>query len=247
LNFELVKNLSVRKFAISDIHGCAKTFEALLNRIAFSKEDVLYLLGDYVDRGPDSKGVIDSILNLQTSGFSIHCLKGNHEEIMVKSKEDIEQFLPWLDWGGLQTLQSFGVYDLREIPQRYWDFLNDLENFFLADDYILVHAGLNFETKDPFSDEHAMRWQRDWYHQINYEWLKTRIMVHGHSQTTTDLIQMARLYLEENQVINIDNGCFSKNSPGRGNLCAFELTKRELFFQPNLDDMSSWQKTSAFL
>lgn len=49
------------RYAISDIHGCAKTFKNLLRRISFSKEDVLYLLGDYIDRGPDSKGVIDHI------------------------------------------------------------------------------------------------------------------------------------------------------------------------------------------
>lgn len=235
----------MRKFAISDIHGCAKTFEALLKQIPFSKEDSLFLLGDYIDRGPDAKGVIDSILDLQSKGFKIHCLKGNHEDIMLKSKEDLEQFLSWLDWGGLQTLESFGVYDLKEIPQKYWDFLNGLENFFLEDEYILVHAGLNFEAEDPFSDENALLWIRDWYYQINYEWMKNRIIVHGHSQTTTDLIQTSCFDLDENQVIDIDNGCFSKNYQGRGKLCAFELTKRELFFQPNLDDMSSWQKRKS--
>jgi len=62
MSFLFNTNLSLmKKFAISDIHGCAKTFKALLKKINFSKEDELYLLGDYIDRGPDSKGVIDYI------------------------------------------------------------------------------------------------------------------------------------------------------------------------------------------
>ncbi|MFT5168289.1 MAG: serine/threonine protein phosphatase 1, partial [Saprospiraceae bacterium] len=64
----------MKQYAISDIHGCAKTFKALLEQISFSKEDVLYLLGDYVDRGPDSKGVIDHIWQLQSEGYTVFCL-----------------------------------------------------------------------------------------------------------------------------------------------------------------------------
>lgn len=69
----------MRKFTISDIHGCAKTFKALLNRISFSKEDELYLLGDYIDRGPDSRGVIDHIWHLQKTGHTDPAV-GNQKE-----------------------------------------------------------------------------------------------------------------------------------------------------------------------
>lgn len=67
------------QYAITDLHGCARTFRALLDKIRFSKEDELYLLGDYINRGPDSKGVIDHILELRESGHTVHCLRGNHQ------------------------------------------------------------------------------------------------------------------------------------------------------------------------
>ncbi|MEO0876095.1 MAG: metallophosphoesterase, partial [Bacteroidota bacterium] len=66
----------MRKFAISDIHGCLKTFEALLDQIQFTTQDELYLLGDYIDRGPDSKGVIDLIWKMQADGYQVKCLRG---------------------------------------------------------------------------------------------------------------------------------------------------------------------------
>ena len=72
------------KYAISDIHGCIATFKTLLDKIKFSKEDELYLLGDYIDRGPDSKGVIDHIWYLQKSGYQVHCLRGNHENMLLQ-------------------------------------------------------------------------------------------------------------------------------------------------------------------
>ena len=70
----------MRRFAISDIHGCARTFEALLDRIAFTSQDELYLLGDYIDRGGDSKGVLDLIFRFQKEGYAVQCLLGNHEQ-----------------------------------------------------------------------------------------------------------------------------------------------------------------------
>ncbi len=69
----------MRKLAIGDIHGCNKTFKALLDQINLSKDDELTLLGDYIDRGPDSKGVIDTIINLQSSGYQVRALRGNHD------------------------------------------------------------------------------------------------------------------------------------------------------------------------
>ena len=66
----------MRKFAISDIHGCLKSFEALLDKIQLSTSDELYILGDYIDRGPDSKGVIDYIWKLEQEGYAVKCLRG---------------------------------------------------------------------------------------------------------------------------------------------------------------------------
>ena len=71
------------KYVISDIHGCIRTFEALLKMLHFSISDELYLLGDYIDRGPDSKSVLDLILSMRNKGYKIAALRGNHEELLL--------------------------------------------------------------------------------------------------------------------------------------------------------------------
>lgn len=231
----------MRKFAISDIHGCNRSFNTLLKKIKFTKGDQLYLLGDYIDRGPDSMGVIDTILDLIQKGFQIKCLRGNHEEQMVISKNSAEGFHSWKSrWGGMQTLESFGTNDLGKIEEKYWKFLDTLEYFFLVDDYILVHAGLNFEVENPLEETQSMMWMREWYHEIRYEWLKERIIIHGHTPFETAEIQRAYHQLKEVQVMNIDNGCFNTYGEGKGKLCAFDMTNKLLYFQENIDDMTAY-------
>ena len=76
----------MRKSAFSDIHGCNRTFSALLDQVAPDTGDELYFLGDYIDRGPDTKGVIDRIWGLEQEGLTVHCLLGNHEQMLMNSK-----------------------------------------------------------------------------------------------------------------------------------------------------------------
>ncbi len=90
-----------RIFAIGDIHGCRKTFEKLLkDKIQLTKEDEIYCIGDYIDRGDDSKGVIDLIINLRTDGYKIKILRGNHEQMMLEAATDKKALSLWLDNGG---------------------------------------------------------------------------------------------------------------------------------------------------
>ena len=78
----------INRWVIPDIHGHLNTLKSLIEtRINLSRLDSVYFLGDYIDRGPDSKGVLDYIMNLQKENYDIHCLKGNHEDICVKSWE----------------------------------------------------------------------------------------------------------------------------------------------------------------
>ncbi|HLF63763.1 MAG TPA: metallophosphoesterase, partial [Saprospiraceae bacterium] len=94
-----------RVFAVGDIHGCHQTFrKLLLDEIRIKKSDRIYCLGDYVDRGPDSKGVVDFILELRRSGYHIHTLRGNHEQLMMTSIESTENFELWELNGGSATL-----------------------------------------------------------------------------------------------------------------------------------------------
>ena len=117
-----------RIFAIGDIHGCSKTFAKLLtNKIQLTKEDNIYCIGDYIDRGDDSKGVIDLILKLRAEDYHIYTLRGNHEQMMLDAVNDKKSLNLWLDNGGKNTLKSFGIKSLDELPQEYFSFLKETE------------------------------------------------------------------------------------------------------------------------
>ena len=98
----------MRKIAVSDIHGCLKTFKALVEeQVVLNPQDELYLLGDFIDRGPDSKGVLDYVMQLDEAGYQVHCLRGNHEDMMLQAVRDREDIGMWLFNGGQQALDSF--------------------------------------------------------------------------------------------------------------------------------------------
>ena len=226
----------MRKFAISDIHGCARTFDALLEKIQFTTADKLYLLGDYIDRGNDSKGVIDDIWQLQDEGYQVKCLRGNHEQLMLDSKIDRDSAYIWMANGGDKALDSFGGIILDEIPPKYFTWMENLPYSFEVDNFILVHAGFKFDMPDPLMEKHAMIWQRNWYQRINYDWLQDRIIVHGHTPMASHKIEKGFAKIQETQYLDIDAGCVFKNRIlGGGKLCAFDMTNMELVFQENIE------------
>jgi serine/threonine protein phosphatase 1 len=228
----------VPSFAISDIHGCSQTFTALLDKIAFSKSDSLYLLGDYIDRGPNSKGVIDQILKLTEEGYRVHCLRGNHEQMMLDGLTDNNKKCAWEMAGGKEALLSFGVDDLSEIPEKYIRFFHNLEYYFEADGYILVHAGLNFWKTGRLEDKTSMLWSRSWYDDIDYEWLGERIIIHGHTPQSRMESDEQLAFIQTQRYLNIDNGCvFAHRVRGMdmGNLLAFDMTNQVLNSVANID------------
>lgn len=233
----------MKKYAITDIHGCLLSFEALLDKIALSTSDELYLLGDYIDRGPSSRQVLDRIIELQKDGYTVHCIAGNHDFAMVDAKTDPGFYLDWYEgWGGEQTMESFETENLNDVSGRYWDFLNSLDLYLEVDNYILVHAGLDFLSKNPLQPDVSMLFIRKWHQQIKKDWLGDRVIVHGHTPVSTNQAEKFLQNLSRQQVIDIDTGCFAKHLPGKGYLTAFDMTNRELFFQKNLDDVSSYWK-----
>ncbi len=223
----------MKKYVISDIHGCKKTFIALLDKIGLSTSDELYLLGDYIDRGPDSKGVLDTIFELQQNNYKVNCLRGNHEQMLLDQRSEGE-ISAWTRHGGLQTLQSFGIADGMYIPHAYIRFLTDLPYYLLVDDYLLVHAGVNFKVLNPLEDIVSMIWLRDWYKDVDKHWLGKRIVIHGHTPMSRLSIQYQLEQLETLPVLDIDNGCCF-NREGMGALCAFDMGERKLVFQRNVD------------
>jgi serine/threonine protein phosphatase 1 len=223
-----------REFAIADIHGCCRTFRHLLKQIGFSKQDTLYLLGDYIDRGPDSKGVIDLIFELQSDGYHIRPLLGNHEAMLLLAMETGlgEHLSEWLKNGGQATLRSYGVDHPSDIPREHVDFMRSLSLFHCTDTHILVHAGLDFCLEDPFSrkGEQAMLWDR--YQSSDMEKQQGRILVVGHTIRHEDEIRRSL----KSDIITIDNACYMGTAfEGRGSLAAIELKSGKLFLQRNIE------------
>ncbi len=226
-----------REIAISDIHGCFLTFIKLLETIKYNpNEDKLYILGDCIDRGPSSKQVLDWIMKKQAEKADILVLRGNHEQLMLRASESPKRYELWMRNGGQQVIDSFEVENFLGIDKKYWDFLNALPFYHLTDKYVMVHAGLNFDVENPLEDTEALLWIRRWHDNINKEWLGNRIIIHGHTRVTVSEIEDQFDDLEKDQVINIDGGCYSANyKSDLGNLCAFDLTNNELFFEKNVD------------
>jgi len=224
------------QFAISDIHGNNKTFNQLLQKIGLNKQDKLFLLGDYIDRGPDSKGVINTILNLKDEGYDITCLMGNHEHYIPEMPTNKDLQDKWYHlWGGAQTLKSYQIDDVGQFPKNHLQFINSLKYYYEHDNFLMVHAGLDFSGDDPLQNIHQLMWARHWYVNVNYNWLGNRIIIHGHTTITKSQIITMRDNLNTNQYLNIDCGCYATDQAGKGYLCAFELSSRQLYFQKNVD------------
>ncbi len=222
-------------YAISDIHGCNKTFLALLDKIGLKKTDNLFLLGDYIDRGPDSKGVIDTIWRLRAEGYNVRTLKGNHEQMMYNAYTALlwEEIDLWLSNGGKATLQSFGVSRVLDIPTKYLDFVKTLELYIELPDYYLVHAGFDFSKETIFENTEAMLWIRRWYIDIVPEMLNGKKVVHGHTPMKyEDILDM--MAQKPYPVFDIDAGCFALKE-GYGHLSALNLTTETLIWQKRTD------------
>jgi len=220
----------MRRFVIGDIHGCARTFRRLVTEvIKLGLDDKLYLVGDLIDRGPDSKGVLDFIFELRNKGFAVLSIKGNHEDMCLNAGHGLEFMEMWMVNGGLATLRSFDAEDPGDIPHQYRFYLASLPYYILLDDFIIVHASLNFDLNDPFTDTEAMLWQRDCI--VNPARTGGRRLVSGHTPVTRETLEAS---LKSDRIL-IDNGCVFAVRPGFGSLTALELNSMAVFYQNNID------------
>jgi len=202
-----------RIYAIGDIHGCADLLSALLDKIhadtesrglndaVFSKDTPpqstvstrLIFLGDYIDRGPDAKGVLDRLVELKKSRAGCIFLKGNHEAAILDFLAAPDDMAQWLEWGGVETLQSYGVNarlgranealaaDLKEaMPAGHLSFLQNLTLTFEIGDYIFVHAGLRPGVALEDQQEEDLLWIRKRFHQASAKERPEQTVIHGH-------------------------------------------------------------------
>jgi len=192
-----------RAYAIGDIHGRLDLLTALIDMIADDDHargpagTELIFLGDYVDRGPESAGVIDYVLRLREWWPAMTCLRGNHEEVFLMAAQGDESALRFMTRiGGRETLLSYGATEhdldtmtpeaLRDwimaaIPQRHLEFLEGLADNVLIGNYAFVHAGVRPEIPFAEQDVKDLRWIRDEF--LYYDDPHDYFVIHGHSIT----------------------------------------------------------------
>jgi serine/threonine protein phosphatase 1 len=154
----------VRTLAIGDIHGCLRALDSLLQEVDLQRDDRIVTLGDYIDRGPNSKGVLDRIIELQGRCF-LSPLRGNHDLMMHSARDGPDRFAEWLKMGGAQTLTSYGAKESLEsfaeaIPTRHWSFLEDeCLPFLETDTHLFVHANLSPDLALADQPEYLLYWE----------------------------------------------------------------------------------------
>jgi len=211
-------------YAVGDIHGRADLLGRLMSLIDLdvaerppAERPALVFLGDYIDRGPDSRAVVDLVLSAADErGFEVRTLMGNHEQVMVQFLADARIGPSWAEYGGLQTLASYGVTPpvLRSgaeaweaarqalsdaIPKRHLQFFAGLEMYAAYGDYVFVHAGVRPGVAMEDQSENDLLWIRD-------DFLRARapfdgVIVHGHTPSPSPFLGPNR--------IGIDTGAYA--------------------------------------
>lgn len=186
-------------FAIGDVHGHHLKLIRLMELCrafaeAKGERHVSYvLLGDYVDRGPDSAGILDWLVSRPAN---VHAIAGNHEDMMLHAVEGGEPLIRWLANGGSDTLRSYGKSDLLEIPRAHLDLVAALPLFLDDGLRLFVHAGIDAASPEA-REPGILLWTRK--HPPDDAPL-ARFLVHGHTPTKS-----GRPDLRPNR-LNLDTG-----------------------------------------
>lgn len=218
-----------RRLAVSDIHGCAYTFHALLEKVGLTKHDQLFILGDLINRGPHSRETVDQVLQLLADGFQVHILRGNHEEILLHIAKAGPRELPLL----LRTRNAMDMLNSEgKVKKRFLRFFRTLPYCFEVDGFYLVHAGFNLKAADPLTDLHAMVWQRPFV--LKEGTVNGRRVVHGHQPRSLGRIR--RMVEENHPAICIDNGCtHGYMGNNYGSLLCLDIDSGEIWKKRNID------------
>lgn len=186
-----------RLLAIGDIHGCLGLLLQLLQEVAPGDEDQLVFLGDYVDRGPDSRGVLELLLKLSQRWPQTVVLRGNHEQMFHDYLEGRDPWL-FLANGGGATLASYETGGETAIPAPHQAFLKNLPNRFECDDFVFVHAGLRPGVSLAAQSKADLLWIRHEFLDSDYDWGKT--VVFGHTPQLRPLLTPTRIGIDTGAV-----------------------------------------------
>jgi serine/threonine protein phosphatase 1 len=230
-----------KTWIIGDIHGCCKTFRFMVEEVLqIQPGDALYLLGDLIDRGPDSKGVVDLVWELTEKGIECQAVMGNHELMLLRAHRTPEDYGLWMYNDGRATLHSFGIPDeeidgpeiLSKIPRKYLDFFARMPFYLDTDDAFLVHAGLNGSIPDPLKDTDAMLWSRKEYYPEKL--LEGKPLVHGHTPNAIKSVLKQQGDIR-GKIINLDAGCVYAQYPGYNHLAALNPVTGDIRATKNRD------------
>lgn len=197
-----------RYIAITDIHGELEKLNSVLSKIETRPDDIFVFMGDYIDRGPDSKGVVERVLEQNNTHECIYLI-GSHEYALLHAKKD--EYYNYLFWnyGGPATVKSYGG-SFDNILKTHGDFYRNLKFYHLTEDYLFVHAGINPKYDLNNQTETDFVYIRSSFYNSKHN-LKQKI-IFGHTEFDSPLIQ--------DDKICIDLGC-GKYKDAR--LCALIL------------------------
>ena len=173
-----------RLLAIGDVHGCSRALDALLLAVRLAPDDRLVMLGDYVDRGPDSRGVLDRVIAQHSTGRVV-ALRGNHELIMLSARTAYDSVDFWLAVGGHATLASYSASGrsgrIQDIPERHWEFLESAcVDWYEQGPHFFVHGCVDPDLPLDAQPSTMLHWEN-----VN-EWTQPhqsgKTMVCGHSE-----------------------------------------------------------------
>jgi serine/threonine protein phosphatase 1 len=215
-------------YAIGDIHGCSKALQELMSQLPLKDEDEVVFLGDYIDRGPDSKGVVDFLLKNRKANWRF--LRGNHEQMLLEwlGTPNPLTSANWLLNGGHQTLQSYvpaknldevrgdGAHMVLQshIPPSHAEFFNSLDLTYETPDYFFCHAGVNLDKPLKTQDSDDLLWIRRKFLEDPRPTPKT--VIHGHTP-------VEKLDLTKDR-IDLDTGCVYG-----GSLTAISLPEKKVY------------------
>ncbi|MGI4734022.1 MAG: metallophosphoesterase family protein [Janthinobacterium lividum] len=232
-----------RRFAATDLHGCLRTFRYLVEeKLCLRPTDTLYLLGDYVNKGPDSAGVLDYLMQLQAAGYQVQCMRGNHEhELLATIAGEPNANHMWKAEAERQlTLASFGVTQPADIPARYVAWMAALPLTVELPDFVLVHAGFNFALPpaEMRADTHSMLYTKEFV--FDPTRLAGKRLLHGHVPTPVAEVQ-AKVAAKAG-AIGLDTGGVYRHNAELRHLAALNLDSWELHLVENREESYSIAK-----
>ena len=215
----------MRTFAIGDIHGCLSALETLLDFLNMRPDDRLVFLGDYVDRGPNSRGVIELLMRLSQNPTH-QFVRGNHDQWMLQARLDEEWRQSWGMVGGLETLESYDATTLDDIPNSHFEWLEKTPLFFQTETHIFVHGAIGQKPPEK-TGETWLLWRR--ISDMTSPHPSGKRVICGHTA------QKKGVPLNRGHAVCIDTHCY-----GGGWLSALNIDSNQVF------QADEWNQTRQF-